>query len=149
MLFQEINKQQYQHQLNNVLFKTFFHETAWQDILAQEFDFTWRYFNYKNELIISLADFGNGRLMSHPFCEYGGPLPLIKGLDFTEFKKDLLQQFPRAVVRLHPQVTACFGGINELVDKSNFNTYWLENLNNQNKLAELWSALDLQLNEEL
>lgn len=145
MKWQEINKEEYQNYLKKVLFKTFFHKTGWQDILAKEFGFKFRYFKYPpageaggDKLILSAADLGNNKFFSLPFCEYGGPLPLTSGLDFPEF--------PNLKMRFHPQILAYFS--EKLAGaQSQFKTYWLETKNKSEQ--EIWQSFRKTLRHEI
>lgn len=146
-MFQEISKQKYQEYLDGVLFKTFFHELGWQAVLAEEFDFKFRYFNWQNKLILSLAEMDDQKFFSLPFCEYGGPLPLTNGINFSEFKKDLLEQFPEIKMRLHPQILACFHGISGM-GEGRFKTYWLEDINKKSE-TEIFNSFRKTLRHEI
>ncbi len=146
MKFQEINKEEYHNYLNKVLFKTFFHELGWQEILAKEFNFKFRFFNYQNKLILSLADLGNGKFFSHPFCEYGGPLPLTSGIDFQEFKNDLLVQFPKIKMRFHPKNLAYFSQI--LSQEGKFKSYWLTDIDKKSD-EEIFNSFRKTLKHEI
>ena len=72
------------------------------------------------------------KLISLPFCEYGGPLPLParrslggggkNGIDFAKFEEDALEEFGDNIkIKFHPQV--CLGDEN-----SEISTHWIENL---------------------
>ena len=47
---------------------------------------------YRDKALLSLARVGE-KLVSHPFCEYGGPLPLIEKIDGKQFQKDLFKDY--------------------------------------------------------
>lgn len=147
MKFREISKQDYQNYLGKVLFKTFFHETGWQEILAKEFGFKFRYFNYDDKLILVLAELDNSKLFSLPFCEYGGPLPLTEKINFEQFKKDLLEQFAKIKCRFHPQTLAYFSQVSE-GESRRFKTYWLEDINKK-KEEEISSSFRKTLRHEI
>lgn len=101
------DKQKWQGLLTKALFKTFFHQLDWESFLERQFG--WLKFEryvYKNELLLSLARcriFGKEKLISHPFCEYGGPLPLRNEIDFERFRQDLLDNFKTSLkIKFHP-----------------------------------------------
>ena len=67
------------------------------------------------------------KLISHPFCEYGGPLPLVKKINGQEFQKDLFFEFQLPVrINLHPHLLNYFEGFN--LKEGGRNTYWIKNL---------------------
>lgn len=102
------NKQEWQDLLKNVLFKTFFHSWEWEEFLERNFSWLkFERYNWQNKALLSLARvkiFGKEKLISHPFCEYGGPLPLVdKIADDEEFKQDLFSEFSAQVkINFHP-----------------------------------------------
>ena len=84
--FQKINKGEYGKLLSEVRFKTFFHEPEFHEFLERQFEWLkFEYYLYKNEAILPIAVIGK-KLISLPFCEYGGPLRLgeIIGEDFIK-----------------------------------------------------------------
>jgi len=91
------NKQEWQVLSKKVLFKTFFHSLAWEEFLEKEFKWLkFERYNWQDKALLSLARvkiFGKEKLISHPFCEYGGPLPLVDKINGEEFKQDLLSEF--------------------------------------------------------
>lgn len=93
-----IDKNEWQGLLGKVLFKTFFHNMEWEEFLEKQFKWLKfeRYLYNKGTLILSLARAGD-KLVSHPFCEYGGPLPLIEKIDYEQFRQDLFSEFPAFV----------------------------------------------------
>lgn len=106
--FQKIkNKNEWQNLLSKALFKTFFHQLDWESFLEKQF--RWLRFErylYKDELLLSLArckTFGRKKLVSHPFCEYGGPLPLKFDINLQQFKKNLFEKFKEPLkMELYP-----------------------------------------------
>lgn len=107
------DKKEWTGSLRKALFSTFFHSLDWEDFLEREFK--WLKFEryiYKGELLLSLARFrlkGKERLISHPFCEYGGPLPLKQGIDFQTFQQDLLDEFKQPLrIKFHPRIFTFF-----------------------------------------
>ena len=82
------NKNEWQDLLGKVLFKTFFHNIDWEEFLESQFK--WLKFErylwpaQGGQALLSLARVkvgGKEKLVSHPFCEYGGPLPLAEKID--------------------------------------------------------------------
>ena len=115
--FQKIeNKTEWGKLLNKGFFKTFFHSPEWEDFLEKEF--SWIRFErylWKDELLLSVARckfLGKEKVVSHPLCEYGGPLPLKGGVDWEGFADDFKKELgPRAKIKFHPylvRVWDCF-----------------------------------------
>lgn len=123
------NKSQWKGLLDSALFKTFFHSPGWEEFLENEFKwikfehYVWCPFGTspagrKDEALLSMARcrlFGKEKLVSHPFCEYGGPLPLKEKFDFENFIGDFRSAFGfSARIRFHPylyrnsEVQYCF-----------------------------------------
>ncbi len=124
--FRKISKKEAADLYNKALFKTFFHSPGWQDFLEKEFK--WLKFEnylYKNELLFTFANTGV-KLISLPFCEYGGPLPLLQKADFENFNKDVLEEFKNIKIKFHPLV---FGG-NDTVDVL---THFIEDLDKKDE----------------
>ncbi|MBU3922778.1 hypothetical protein KJ684_00880, partial [Patescibacteria group bacterium] len=91
--FQKIDKEEYKEILKKIKFKTFFHSLEWLDFLEKEFKWLkFERYNYQNQALLSFAKV-NGKLISHPFCEYGGPLPLVEKIDGQKFQEALLEEF--------------------------------------------------------
>src|SRR3990167_2584098 len=87
------DKNKWRDLLEKVLFKTFFHYIEWEEYLEPQFK--WLKFEryiYEDKALLSMARAGN-KLISHPFCEYGGPLPLVEKIDGEKFKQDLFSEF--------------------------------------------------------
>jgi len=125
--FQKIDKKEYKELFDKVSFKTFFHNPEWHDFLERKFK--WLKFEcylYKDEALLPVARFkvfGKEKLISLPFCEYGGPLPIGQRTDFESFEKDVLSEFKNIKIKVHPQIKP---GNTE----SEVNTHWIEDLNN-------------------
>jgi len=107
--FQKINKNEFINFYNQALFKTFFHSSEWHEFLEKEFKWLkFEYYLYKDEAFLPFVRFkvfGKEKLISLPFCEYGGPLPLKKEIDFENFKKDIFDLFGESIkIKFHPQI---------------------------------------------
>lgn len=108
--FQKIeDKNEIKKLLDKALFKTFFHSLEWQEFLEKEFKWLrFEYYLYKDELLLSFARykiFGKEKLISLPFCEYGGPLPLKREIKFDDFQKDIFAFFGKDIkIKFHPQI---------------------------------------------
>ena len=104
------NEQEWRDLLSKVLFKTFFHSWEWENFLEEIFPWLkFERYNWRNQALLSLARvkiFGKEKLISHPFCEYGGPLPLVDRIaDDEGFKQDLFSEFKDQVkISFHPQL---------------------------------------------
>jgi len=113
--------------LDRVLFKTFFHSLEWHEFLEKEFKWiNFEYYLYKNELLFEIARIGT-KIISLPFCEYGGPLPLKENIDFKNFEKDVLVEFGENIkIKFHPFIKA--GNQDSLVA-----THWIEGLDKKSE----------------
>lgn len=137
--FLKINdEKQWQNLLAKSLFKTFFHKPEWEKFLENQFKWLkFEHYYYQNSALLSLARvkiLGKEKLVSHPFCEYGGPLFLTSQPDFEEFKKDLFHSFQEPLkINFHPQIL----NLNQI--KSQRVTFWLENLQHKTK-DQIWSS---------
>jgi hypothetical protein len=131
------NRDQWQNLLDKALFKTFFHNLAWEEFLEKELKWLkFEHYNYQDLALLSLARV-KGKLVSHPFCEYGGPLPLVGKIDGQEFKTDLFSEFKEKLkINLHPEL-AKFGFSSQTSWR---NTYLIENLS-QLKEEDLLASL--------
>jgi lipid II:glycine glycyltransferase (peptidoglycan interpeptide bridge formation enzyme) len=120
--FQKIeNKAELQKLLDKALFKTFFHSFEWQEFLENEFKWLkFEHYLYKDEMLFTLAKVGS-KLISLPFCEYGGPLPLKENFDFANFERDVLEEFENIKIKFHPQIKT---GNSD----SEVSTHWVEDL---------------------
>lgn len=130
-------QKKWQELLNQALFKTFFHTLDWENFLERQFK--WLRFEryiYKDQALLSLARckvFGKEKLISHPFCEYGGPLPLVENIDFQQFRKDLFEKFKQALkINLHPNVAR-----SDLATLRN--SYFIEGLRQKNR-EQVWAS---------
>ena len=134
------NKNGWQDLLGKVLFKTFFHSWEWEEFLEK--NFKWLKFErylYQDKAILSLARV-KGKLISHPFCEYGGPLPLAGRINGEQFQKDLLAQFQSPFkISFHPKLLPFFEGIK--FPENQRETLFLDEIN-QKSVEEIWRALD-------
>ncbi len=135
--FQKINdKEKWKKLLDKVLFKTFFHNLEWENFLEKEYK--WLKFErylYKNEALLSIARYkrkGKEYLVSHPFCEYGGFMPLKDGINTQEFKRDLFKDFKEQIkISFHPYTlnTTRMVLVDEIVERESF---FLENIDKTN-----------------
>jgi len=123
--FQKITREEYRNLFSKALFSTFFHNTEWHEFLEKEFKWLkFEYYSYKDEAVLPLARlkvFGREKLISLPFCEYGGPLPLKKEINFEEFENDLLNEFNNIELKINPGIQDFFkhnGGIVESLNCS-------------------------------
>lgn len=126
------DRKEWQELLNKVLFKTFFHTLEWEEFLEKNFN--WLRFDrylYKDEVILSLAKyriFGKEKLISHPFCEYGGPLSLKNEIDGFSFKKDLFENFKNPFkISFHPYLPKYFKNLQLKEPDSSRDAYFIEN----------------------
>lgn len=134
------NSKDWQNLLDKVLFKTFFHYIEWEEFLERQFKWLRfeRYF-YKDSALLSLARVGN-KLISHPFCEYGGPLPLVEKIDGGEFRKDLFEEFKIPFkISFHPKLLDYFEGME--FPENQRETYFFEDLHVQNA-SQVWDKLN-------
>jgi len=113
----KINKKEYKELFEKADFKTLFHNPEWHEFLEKEFKWLkFEYYLYKDELLLSFGRIGD-KLVSLPFCEYGGPLPLKEKVDFEKFKKEVLDDFKNFKIKFHPKV---------LTGESDMSTYWID-----------------------
>ena len=86
---------------------------------------------YKKDLFLSLARykiFKKEKLTSHPFGEYGGPVPLKEEIDGTEFKRNLFLEFKTPLkISFHPQIPKYFRNLEFEETESQRDTYFIEN----------------------
>lgn len=144
-LFQRINnKDQWQQMLDKVFFKTFFHESEWESFLEGQFSWIkFEHYNYNNQALLSLGRAkvkGKEKLISHPFCEYGGPLPLVEKIDGEKFKQDLFEEFKEQIkISFHPKLLNYFTNLK--TDGASRESFFFENLDSQTS-KEIWQKLD-------
>lgn len=144
-LFQKIDdKREYQELLDKVLFKTFFHTLEWEGFLEKEFNWLkFEHYLYRKELLLSFARYkilGKEKILSHPFCEYGGPLPLKEGINGREFKKELFSSFKDFLkISFHPQIPRYFKNLGLKEPDSSRDTYFIENIHQRGE-EEVYSS---------
>jgi len=144
--FQKIgDKKEWQELLNKALFKLLFHNLEWEEFLERNFDWLkFEHYLYKGEALLSFAKykiFGKEKLISHPFCEYGGPLPLKENIDGIEFKKDLFLNFTTPFkISFHPQIPRYFRNLGLKEPDSERDTYLIGTLNLKTE-KDIWNSL--------
>ncbi|MBI1888494.1 MAG: GNAT family N-acetyltransferase [Candidatus Spechtbacteria bacterium] len=148
--FQKIeDKSEWEGVLNRVLFKTFFHMPAWENFLEKEFSWVkFEHYVWREQLGVSMASckvFGKEKLISHPFCEYGGPLPLRREIDFQNFYTDFYDFFgENAYMQIHPYILKfcapkiIYAFVSGEESESKRATFWIENL--EAGSGKLWAA---------
>ncbi len=130
--FQKIkDKKKWKKLLDKVLFKTFFHNVEWEEFLENQFKWLrFEHYLYKDSILLSLARYsltGKQRLISHPFCEYGGILPLKQNVSGREFKNDLFEEFKNKLkISFHPQIPRYFQEFGLKESDSVSDTYFIE-----------------------
>lgn len=144
--FKKINKQEYKDLLGKIQFKTFFHETEWHEFLEKEFKWLkFEYYLYKNknnEALLPIAIVGK-KLISLPFCEYGGPLLLKQDFNWEEFEKDVLTEFGENIkIKLHPYSPNIQGVSTDL------ESHFLSGLKNTSE-HKIWSLIRKTLRHEI
>jgi len=124
--FQKIeNKAELQKLLDKTLFKTFFHSLEWQEFLENEFKWlNFEHYLYKNQALLSFGRIGD-KLISLPFCEYGGPIPIKENFNIEQFEKDVLEEFENIKIKFHPKIKP---GNSD----SEVSTHWVEDLKSLN-----------------
>ncbi len=143
------DKREWQDLLGKVFFKTFFHYEGWEDFLEKNFKWLeFERYKYKDRALLSLAR-AKGKLVSHPFCEYGGPLPLKEKIDFEEFKKDLLSEFKEPLsVSFHPRLSEYFQGLEGSAESLSNSAYFIEGLDSKNS-SEIFNSFRKTLRHSL
>ncbi|MFY9457343.1 MAG: GNAT family N-acetyltransferase [Candidatus Spechtbacterales bacterium] len=144
--FQKIeNKNEWEDLLGRTLFKTFFHTPEWENFLEK--NFSWLRFEryvWNGELLLSIARcrlFGKEKVVSHPFCEYGGPLPLKKGVVYSNFENDFIEKFgDSARMRFHPYIKVGSAG--------SLSTFWIDNYSRKT-VDDLWRGIRKTLRQEI
>lgn len=133
------DKKEWQQLFDKALFKTFFHEPKWESFLESAFKWLkFEHYNYNDQVLLSFAKcriFGLEKLVSHPFCEYGGPLFLSQDLDWQQFHRDLFEQI-KAPFKISFHHKLALSGI---VPGRN-NSFFIEELDNKSE-SELWQNL--------
>lgn len=129
------DRKDWQALLNRVLFKTFFHSWEWEEFLEKNFNWLkFEHYVWQNKALLSFARAEMGereKLVSHPFCEYGGPLPLVQEIDGLAFQKDLFEEFKTPLkISFHPYLLNYFKGFD--TTNSPRETYLLENIGDLN-----------------
>jgi len=129
------DKKEWQGLLDKVLFKTFFHSWEWENFLEENFPWLkFERYNWQNKALLSFARARMGsqeKLVSHPFCEYGGALPLVQEIDGSAFQKDLLEEFKTPFrISFHPYLLNYFKGFD--ITDSPRETYLLEGIGDLN-----------------
>jgi len=136
--FQKIqDKKKWKELLNKVLFKTFFHSAEWEEFLESQFKWLkFKHYLYKDKALLSLVQyelFGKKKLISHPFCEYGGILPLEQGINGREFKNELFSEFQNQLkINFHPQIPKYFQELGLKEPDSTNDAYFIEDLDKKN-----------------
>ena len=123
------DEQQWQALLTKTLFRTFFHNPEWESFLESQFKWLkFEHYNYQDRALLSLARINGKKLISHPFCEYGGPLPLVDKIDGGEFKQDLFSEFKDPMrISFHPQILNYLQNDHKaILDFSGRVSYWVE-----------------------
>jgi len=125
------NRGEWQALIKKVLFKTFFHSWEWEGFLESQFPWMkFKHYNWKNKALLSFAE-TEKKLISHPFCEYGGALPLVENIDGQSFQKDLFEEFKMPLkISFHPYFLNYFKGF--AAENSLRETYLLENIGGLN-----------------
>jgi len=127
------DEKQWQDLLTQALFKTFFHQPEWEKFLESQFKWLkFEHYNYQDRALLSLA-----QGVSHPFCEYGGPLPLANQINIEEFQRGLFSCFKKVKISFHPQILSYFT-VPQNIEPPRI-TYWIENLNQKTK-DQIWSS---------
>src|SRR3989344_4208742 len=98
---------EWENLLKRTFFKTFFRSLSWENFIEDEFsNIKFERYVWKDELLLSMARakfLGREKLVSHPFCEYGGALPLRDSMNFADFSKDFASVFgEKARIKFHP-----------------------------------------------
>jgi len=149
--FQKISKEEYRNFLNNASFTTFFHQLEWQDFLQKQFKWLrFEYYSYKDEAILPIARFkvfGKEKLISLPFCEYGGPLPIKGDINWDNFSKDAFNEFGNNIkIKIHPRVSDVSG--NPPSASTFLSSHWRSDLGSVSE-QELWDSLRKTLRQEI
>lgn len=112
-----------------------------------EKEFKWLKFEryiWNSQVLLSLARVkigGKEKLISHPFCEYGGPLPLADKINGKTFANDLFAQFERTQLKIsfHPKILDYFENLPAM--EAERETFIFEGLDKLS-ILEIWKKLD-------
>jgi hypothetical protein len=144
--FQRLNKPEFRALLDKTLFKTFFHSIEWHEFLENEFKWLkFEYYLYKKDEALLVFGRVDERLISLPFCEYGGPLPLKNDIDINEFVKDVSKEFKNIKIKYHPEISQIIG--NPLNSSSTLSSHWLR-LRNESEQG-VWESFRKTLRHEI
>jgi predicted N-acyltransferase len=109
--------ERWQELLDQTKFSTAFHTPEWAEIVSN--NYPWlkpRFFLYsdssENQAIIPFFEyysFRGKKMTSIPFCEYGGPLPLDKLINFSDFCFDInnyssKEKYSGLKIKFHPSM---------------------------------------------
>ena len=152
-----LNRDKYKELFDRALFKTFFQSLEWQEFLEKEFKWIkFEHYLYKDEALLSFARFkvfGKEKLVSLPFCEYGGPLPLIEDINFKDFSQGVEKEFDSFKIKFHPQILSYevkprkdLRGLTS--QTSQISAHWIENLKNVSE-QELLGSFRKTLRHEI
>ncbi len=157
MNFTKITRNQYRELFNRTKFSTFFHNADWHEFLEKQFRWIFfEYYLYGSEIIFPIAKFrifNKEKIISLPFCEYGGPLILNGEINLQEFEKDVFKEFgERIKVKFHPQILQ-ISNLEPITHNleprtSNLTTHWLENFKNKSA-QEIWDSFRKTLRHEI
>lgn len=141
--FQRLNKPEFRALLDKTLFKTFFHSVEWHEFLENEFKWLkFEYYSYKNEALLVFGRIGK-KLISLPFCEYGGPLLLKSGFNWRSFEEDVLSEFGKNIkIKVHP-----YSPDIPTVETA-LSSYFLSGLKNTSE-QEIWGLIRKTLRHEI
>lgn len=146
MNFQKVeNKNKWESLSEKAFFRTFFHTPEWESFLEKEFFWLkFEHYLWGDKLLLSIARcrlLGKEKIVSHPFCEYGGPLPLAENIDYSKVQNDFTKEFGNSArMRFHPYLTVGSSG--------NLATFWIENYSKKT-LDDLWRGLRKTLRQEI
>lgn len=152
-MFKKIDdKRNWNKLLDKTLFKTFFHSLEWESFLENEFHWIrFERYVWRDELLLSIARcklLGKEKLVSHPLCEYGGPLPLKEKVDLEGFIQDFKKQFgEKARVKFHPYIHNS-PQLPLALKKGGISTFWIEGLSKKTP-EDLWRGFRKTLRQEI
>lgn len=143
--FRRLYRPEIEELMEKTLFKTFFHSLIWHEFLEKEFKWLkFEYYSYGDEAILIFGRVGK-KLISLPFCEYGGPLPLKGGIYINDFEIDALKEFKNFKIKYHPDISKIT--FNPINSSSTVSSHWLylENKSEQ----EVWESFRKTLRHEI